>query len=208
MRWFACLLLVPLLTPAAADAEFRFNPNLATFAVGPAMLDSNAGTTFYLHGRVDLAEFTDRLIWDTGLHWWRKTESESYTFFGSTTQSEVHLRDFALTSGVKYLFPVSESSWFPYGRAGLGLNFVNVSFESTTDGVVTSAADAGDTDLGLYLGAGAHYRYSSSVLLGAEASANVTDADHFLLGFTVSFPFGGGNSSSPSRSEPAASSGD
>jgi hypothetical protein len=184
-------LVLILSVPASADAEFRFDPNAATLSVGPAMLQDGIGTTFFLAGRVDLGSFHDRVVWDMGLHWWQKTETTSFSFFGETTATESRFRDLALTTGVKYLFPVGSPRWIPYARGGLGLNFVNVSVETTALGNTTEAS-AGDTDLGIYLGGGAAYRYSPSLLLGAEASFNVTDADHFLLGITASFPFGSG----------------
>lgn len=187
----SAVLGLALLVPGPAAAEFRFEPNAVTLGVGPAMLQDGIGTTFFLAGRVDLGTFTDRLVWDAGLHWWQKSETQSFTFFGQTSETETSYRDFAVSSGVKYLFPVTSERWLPYARGGLALNFVNVSVSSTTAGVPAGTVSAGDTDLGLYLGGGASYRYSPSFLIGAEASLNVTDADHFLLGLTASFPFGG-----------------
>jgi len=183
-----------LLIPASASAEFRFEPNAVTLGVGPAMLQNDIGTTFYLAGRVDLGTFHDRVVWDAGLHWWQKSETASFSFFGENSEIKTTFRDLALTTGVKYLFPVSNQQWVPYARGGLGLNFVNASVETTTSTLSTDAS-AGDTDLGIYLGGGASYRYSPSLLFGLEGSFNVTDADHFLFGITASFPFGSSGAS-------------
>jgi hypothetical protein len=131
-----------------------------------------------------MASFTEDWIWDAGFHWWKKSYDES---FGTVT-AEFSVRDFALTTGAKYLFHVSNETWVPYARAGLGMNFVNFSAEGT--GFFGGDYDVSQTDLGIYIGGGAHYIYSSSMWFGAEATANITDADHFLLGATVAFPFG------------------
>lgn len=193
MRLLGSLALaLVLLVPVHAGAEFQFQPNAVTLEAGPAMLQDGIGTTFFLGGRFDLGTFTDRLVWDAGLHWWQKTESERITFFGETSETEARYRDIALTTGVKYLFPVESALWIPFARGGLGLNFVDVEVETIVDGVTMAEASAGDTDLGVYLGGGASYRASPTLLLGMEGVFNITDADHFLLGFGLTFPIGSG----------------
>ena len=179
--------------PSPSSAEFQFQPSALTIEAGPAMLDNNVGTTLFLASRVDLGTFTPRLVWDAGLHWWQKSESTSFTFFGTTSETEVRYRDIALTSGVKYLFPVKSTEWLPFARGGLGLNFVNVKVRETVDNTTTAEASGGDTDLGIYLGGGINYRHSQSLLFGVEGTFNITDADHFLLGFGVQFPIGSGS---------------
>ena len=184
MRRLAALSLLLLLTPAPSKAEFVFNPNLVTIGLGPAFLDNDAGTTFYLGGRVDLATFAPGWGWDAGFHWWSKSEDE--TVLGNTVETSI--RDFALKSGVKYSFTTSNPEWVPYARGGLAMNFFSVEAESNG-----FSADASDTELGIYVGGGIDYHYSDSMYFGAEAAAHFSDADFFLLGATVSFPFGSGN---------------
>jgi opacity protein-like surface antigen len=185
------LLGLALLVPTSVSAAFQFQPNAVTFGVGPAMLQDGIGTTFFLSGRVDLGTFTDQLVWDAGLHWWQKTETTSYAFFGETSEIKTSFRDLAVSSGVKFLIPVQSPQWLPYARGGLALNFVDVSVKTTTGATTTGSVSGGDSDLGAYLGGGVSYRYSPSFLIGAEGVLNVTDADHFLLGVMASFPFGG-----------------
>jgi opacity protein-like surface antigen len=186
------LLGLALFLPGSAAAEFHFQPNAVTLSVGPAMLEGDVGTTFFLAGRVDLGTFTDRLVWDAGLHWWRKSETTSYTFFGQTSEFETSYRDLAFASGVKFLIPVQSARWLPYARGGLAMHFVDVSVSSTTAGATTAVASGSTTDLGVQLGGGASYRVNPSFLLGGELMMNVTDADHVLFGVTASFPFGSG----------------
>ena len=188
------LLILALFVPGSASAEFVFQPNAVTLGVGPAMLQNGIGTTFFLAGQVDLGSFADRVVWDAGFHWWKKTETESFSFFGTDSEISTRHRDFVVTSGVKYLFPVSSEQWLPYARGGLGLNFVDVSAETTSGGTSTGEVSVSSTDLGIYLGGGTSFRASPSFLIGAEGVFNVTDADHFLLGVTASFPFGQGAS--------------
>jgi hypothetical protein len=194
LRNAAVLLSLALLFPGAANSEFRFQPSSITVGAGPAKLDG-AGTTFFLSGRVDLATFTSDLVWDAGFHWWKKTDTATFAGFDGfglpiTSEIDTSYRDFAILSGVKYLFHVENEKILPYARGGLSLNFVDVSVE--TSGMTTGAVSGGQTDLGLYLGGGASYRYSPSVLFGLEAAFNMTEADHFLFGFTVSFPLNRG----------------
>jgi len=179
-----------LLLPASASAEFQFQPNSVTVSAGPAVLDGDMGTTFFLAGRVDLATFTDKLVWDAGFHWWKKSETTSYSIFGQTVESETSLRDLAFSSGVKFLIPVKSQEWLPYLRGGLAMHFVDVSVSASSGGTTTGVASGGTTDLGIHLGGGASYRVNPSFLLGGELNLNVTDADHFLFGLTASFPFG------------------
>lgn len=193
MRWLLpTAFALALLIPVSASAEFQFQPNAVTVGVGPAMLQNDLGTTFFLSGRVDLGTFADRVVWDAGLHWWQKSESASFSFFGETSEVKSTFRDLAFTTGVKYLFAVKNPQWVPYVRGGLGLNFVKASVETTGGTTFSADGSASETDFGMYLGGGASYRYSSSLLFGVEGSFNVTDADHFLLGVTASFPFGSG----------------
>src|SRR5262245_56744541 len=145
------------LAPAQSSAEFQFQPSALTIEAGPAMLDNDFGTTLFLASRVDLGTFMPRLVWDAGLHWWQKSETTSYTFFGQTTETEARYRDIALTSGVKYMFAVKSTEWLPYARGGLGLNFVNVKVRETVGTTTTAEASGGDTDLGIYLGGGINY---------------------------------------------------
>lgn len=195
MRTFGALALaLALLVPRGAAAEFRFQPDEVTLGLGPAMLQDGIGTTFFLAGRVDLGTFTDDLVWDAGLHWWRKTESATFDFFGTSSTTETRIRDLAVSSGVKYLFSIDHDRWVPYARGGLALNFVDVAVETTVSGTPTEAISASSSDMGAYIGGGATYRYSPTVSFGAEAVYNMTDADHFLLGFTASFLIGGGAS--------------
>lgn len=190
----SCLVALVLLflAPGPAAAEFQFQPSAVTVGVGPAMLHDGIGTTVFLAARMDLGRFTEHLLWEAGLHWWQKTEVSQLSFFGETSRIEARYRDLALTSGVKYLFPVDSRQWIPYARGGLGLNFVDVAVETTSGSTILTRTSAGDTDFGVYLGAGTAYRQSSSLLLGMEGVFNVTDAGHFLLGFTASFPIGSG----------------
>jgi hypothetical protein len=193
MRKLALALLgLALLLPGSAAAEFRFQPSAVTLAVGPAILENDIGTTLFLAGRVDLGTFTDQLVWDAGLHWWQKSETVSYTYVGVTSEVETSYRDFAVSSGVKFLIPVQSQKWLPYARGGLALNFVDVSVSATSGSVSTGVISGGSTDLGVQLGGGVSYRYSPSFLIGSELMLNVTDADHVLLGVTASFPFGAG----------------
>jgi opacity protein-like surface antigen len=112
----------------------------------------------------------------------------AYDFQGNpvaTTSVETNARDLALFSGVKFSFPVNSPKVFPYARGGLGLNFVDVSVES--QGISVSG---GDTDLGIYLGGGVDFLVSRSMMVGGELLYHATDADHTLLGVTMSFPLG------------------
>jgi opacity protein-like surface antigen len=192
----AALLGLTALLPGSAAAEFVFQPSAVHFAVGPALLENNIGTTLFLAGRVDLGTFTDRLVWDAGLHWWQKSETVSYTFGGFTSEVETSYRDIAVASGVKFLIPVQSVKWLPYARGGLALNFVNASASASSGGISTDVVSAGSTDLGVQLGGGVSYRYSPSFQIGSELMLNVTDADHILLGVTASFPFGAGGKAS------------
>lgn len=187
----SALLAVLLLAPAAR-AEFPSGPHVGTLGIGPAFLDGGLGTGLYLAGRMNLGTVADHLVWDAGLHWWKKSESTNiaagYDVFGQPLDPvivETKARDLALYSGVKYEFPVNGPKVFPYARGGLGLNFVDVSVES--QGISISG---GDTDLGIYLGGGVEYLVSPSLMIGGELVYHATDADHTLLGVTLSFPFG------------------
>ena len=190
LRLLSALLVVLLLAPVAS-AEYHSGPHVATVGVGPAFLDQTLGTGLYVSARFDLGTFNDKLGWDAGLHWWKKSETTSitaYDFSGqpiATSSVETSARDLALFSGVKFSFPVNSPKMFPYARGGLGLNFVDVSVES--QGISVSG---GDTDLGIYLGGGFDYLISSSMMIGGELIYHATDADHTLLGVTMSFPLG------------------
>ena len=102
---------------------------------------------------------------------------------------------------MKYRFPVDSKQWIPFARGGLGLHFVNAKVQTTSGATTTVEASGGNTDLGIYLGGGINYRQSPSVLLGLEGIYNATDADHFLLGFAVTFPIGSTGSGRPAASD-------
>lgn len=189
-------------SPPNASAQPVFGLRSLTGSIGLANPEV-LGSTFHLAVRTDYMTLAPNVTLDAGLHYWQKsysfdglygdyygTDDDSFygarpqfaTFPGtSSSESKWTYRDVALSSGVKYDFPMASSSVVPYVRGGLGLHFESASY---------GGASIGATKAGVYVGGGANFRMGKALSLGGDLSYHIAGTDHLLLGVQLSYALG------------------
>ena len=117
--------------------------------VGPENVDATIGVGLF----VNLGSFAPNFLWEAHIDYW--SETENIVGGGRAT-----VRDAAIGSRTRYMFPVSNSRVEPFVGAGLALHFVRAEFympAQSIDGIVfVQEQDFSNTDtkLGLDMGGG------------------------------------------------------
>lgn len=178
-------------TPSAA-AELRFSGlggrvdwvSLGdTPETGPLY---DLGNALGLTAFADLGEVTPRISAEARLSYWSLSDqARARTFGGSYVESEWKVSDVVLGARGKFHFEDRSPELSFFAGAGLGIHFVNVTFDAN----VAGAPDIGgrETHVGLDLGGGASYRIAPTMSLNLEAWYTATKVDQLSIGLGLTF---------------------
>lgn len=142
--------------------------------------------TFGFGAVVDLGTFTPALGWEVEGAYWSKSETEEA--FGIKVKATIS--DIAISSHLKYRFPMPQSPIKPYAGGGIGIHIVEVEGEVTFLGETETASET-ETKFGFHLLGGGEFEASPQVKVFAEARFSlVEDFNQFGLFGGAKFKLG------------------
>jgi opacity protein-like surface antigen len=190
-------ILMVVATAGPGFAEIETGLSSLTTAVGVytgAGTDfDGGGSAFGISGMAEVAKINEKTTIELGLLWFSDGSEYTQTVPGIppiTTTAEASFRDISVLTGGRYHIHTSNESLEPYLNGGLEIAFWKVSSSVRSDIFPELETSFSDTDLGIYVGGGTHYRAGDNLLLNGGLGLHTAVSGFVSLNFGLTYLFG------------------